>query len=138
MDADALTPGRSTLESIYKDALGNYASKREFLWKHRGGFVHFVLQGIENGSLDNRLGRKNFKLGKLSYALNPELDSQLDSAQLQELADKYLLRQNGAVIETPQYFCMRKAMERALHADNPTRTALEYYEAISNNLEELL
>ncbi len=121
-----------TLENIYKKVFGDYKDNKEFLWKHRGRFVHFVQVGVASGLLDSRFTRKNFRLEKLSYALDPNRDKLLTSKALQSLVQSSLLRNEGAtIIETPQYYWMRLAMARAVTYPNPTRKALELYEQIS-------
>lgn len=120
-----------TLEDIYKEVLGDYKDYKEFLWKHRGRFVHYIQTSVANGQLDSRFTRKHFRLERLSYALDPKRDELLDDKTIGSLAKDYLLTQNGKTLETPQYYWMRQAMTRALAAPNPTRTALELYDNLS-------
>jgi hypothetical protein len=129
--ANAVT--QPTLQTMYQDVLGEYQNQKEFLWKHRGGFVHYIHTAVANGLLDARLTRKYFRLEKLSYALDPGRDALLGTELLGLLADTHLVKINGNLLETPQYFWMRLAMTRALAAANPTRAALELYETLSRN-----
>jgi ribonucleoside-diphosphate reductase alpha chain len=125
-----------TLEGIYKEVLGDFADHKAFLWLHRGGFVHYVLIGIAGGLLDPRLSRKYFKLGKLSYMLDPVRDQLLSEADLTAMADGLLLRDKAQrLLETPQYYWMRLAMMQTVHEPNPTKAALAVYEQLSTRPE---
>lgn len=122
-----------TLENIYKEALGDYKDHKEFLWKHRGRFVHFIQTAIADGLLDARFTRKHFRLERLSYALDPGRDGLLSSKTCSDLAKSNLLRGDDKILETPQYFWMRIAMTQSLDAPNPTRATLELYDKLSKN-----
>lgn len=122
---------QQTLENIYKEVLGDYKDHKEFLWKHRGRFVHFIQTAVADGLLDSRLNKKNFRLWKLSYALNPLRDELLSVEVSGELVRSHLLRQGRKTVETPQYFWMRIAMTQALESASPTRVALELYDQLS-------
>lgn len=120
-----------TLQKIYEQSLGGYGSPQEFLWKHRGSFVHYIQSSVEAGLLDTRFSRKNFKLEKLSYSLNPARDRLISPKDLAVLTKHLLKNQDGVVVETPQYFWMRLAMTHSVDKDNPTREALALYEEFS-------
>lgn len=123
---------RLFLKLLYKKVLGDFATDKEFLWKHRGGFVHFINKGIKEGILDSRLGRKRFRLGELSYVLNPQRDSLLKYIGLVTMSNRYMLKdRNQVLMETPQYFWMRVAMGLALNEKNPTKTAINFYNKMS-------
>lgn len=127
-----------TLQTIYKQALGDYADYKAFLWKHRGGFVHFIQAAIEDGLLDKNMSRKHFKLEKLSYSLEPDRDSLLTVHDVEILAGRLLKDNPGRITETPQYFWMRLAMTQSRQDRNPTRAALELYEQFSLNPKDTL
>ena len=55
-----------------------------------------------------------FDLARLSEALHPERDLQLDYLGLQTLYDRYFLHHQGQRLELPQTFFMRVAMGLAL------------------------
>lgn len=122
---------KPALANIYKEVLGDYKDHKEFSWKHRGSFVHYIQTAAADGLLDARFTRKHFRLERLSYALDPTRDEVLDTPILNDLAKHHLLKQNDAILETPQYYWMRLAMAEALKAPNPTRTALELYDQFS-------
>jgi ribonucleoside-diphosphate reductase alpha chain len=120
-----------TLQAIYKQVLGDHGDHKEFLWKHRGRFVHYIQSSIEAGLLDGDLSRKHFRLEKLSYELKPDRDKLITPKDVILLAE-YLLKNNeGSFVETPQYFWMRLAMQLSTDKANPTREALALYEDFS-------
>lgn len=73
-----------------------------------------------------------FDLARLSEALHPERDLQLDYLGLQTLYDRYFLHHQGQRLELPQTFFMRVAMGLALREDDPTARAIEFYELLSS------
>jgi hypothetical protein len=126
---------QSKLENIYKEVLGNYQDHKEFSWKHRGGFVHYIQEAVTAGLLDSRFNKKHFRLWKLSYELDSMRDELLSDGTISALARNHLLKHDGKIIETPQYYWMRLAMTRALGTENPTRTALELYSTLSKQAQ---
>lgn len=115
---------QTLLATIYKDVLGDFNSKEEFLWRHRGRFVHYLQTAVSQGLLDPRLSRRHFRLEKLSYALEPRRDEDLSAEEILHLK---LLKKGAKILETPQYYFMRLAMQGALGSPNPTRKALDLY-----------
>lgn len=120
-----------TLQAIYKEALGDYGGYKEFLWMHRGRFVHYVQRAIDAGLLEPTYSRKHFKLEKLSYSLDPSRDSLLNATEIAKLANYLLKDTSGKIVETPQYYWMRIAMTRSINTENPTRSALVLYDELS-------
>ncbi len=120
-----------TLQTIYHEVLGDFANHQAFMWKHRGGFVHFIQTAVAHNLLDQRFTRKLFRLERLSYALDPTRDSLLNNMVLDQLLKNELLKDGLNLIEVPQYYWMRQAMMKAVDADNPTRTALKLYDSLS-------
>src|SRR5579871_5307915 len=123
---------RLFLKLLYKKVLGDFTTDKEFIWKHRGGFVHFVNKGLKEGILDPRLGRKRFRLNELSYAIKPKRDALLKYIGLVTMSNRYMLKdRNQVLMETPQYFWMRVAMGLALNEKNPTKAAIDFYNKMS-------
>lgn len=74
-----------------------------------------------------------FDLEELNEAILPERDFQFDYFGLQNVVDRYLMRdQEQNLIELPQHFFMRVAMGLALREDNPTVRAIEFYLLLSS------
>ena len=118
---------------MYKEVLGDFATDKEFLWKHRGGFAHYIRLGVKDKLLDARLAAKKFDLKVLSYALAPERDGHLKYIGLVTMKNRYMIRgRDQHLLETPQYFWMRVAMGLSLNESDPTVAALGFYEKLSN------
>ena len=123
---------RLTRKVLYKEVLGDYATDKEFQWKHRGGFVHYVNRGVKAKLLDARLDSKKFDLKKLSYALDPERDGLLKFIALTTMKTRYMIRdREQLLLETPQYFWMRVAMGLSLNEANATEAAIGFYHKMS-------
>lgn len=91
-----------------------------------------VNRGIDAGRYTPALAEL-FNLDKLDAAIKPERDFQFDYFGLQNVVDRYLIRDlKGALIELPQHFFMRVAMGLALKEDNPTERAIEFYDLLSS------
>lgn len=73
-----------------------------------------------------------FDLEQLERTLISEKDLKLTYLGLQTLYDRYLLHWEGKRFELPQAFFMRVAMGLALHEENPTQRAIEFYELLSD------
>lgn len=125
---------RLFLKLIYKKVLGDFSTEKELLWKHRGGFIHYLKRGIKEKLIDTRLGRKNFDYAKLSYALDLKNDSLFKYIGLVTMTNRYFIKDRNQVwLETPQYFWMRVAMGLSLNEKNPTKSAIEFYHKMSKH-----
>lgn len=85
--------------------------------------------GVELGRLDPEL--LNFDVKRLTEAVKPDRDFDFDYLGLRTLYDRYLLKVNDQLIETPQFFWMRVAMGLALQESERERWAIEFYELLS-------
>lgn len=125
---------RLFLKLIYKKVLGDFSTEKELLWKHRGGFIHYLKRGIKEKLLDPRLGRKNFDFEKLSYALDLQRDSLFKYIGLVTMTNRYFIKDRDQIwLETPQYFWMRVAMGLSLNEKNPTKAAIQFYHKMSQH-----
>ena len=74
----------------------------------------------------------DYDLEELAARLRPDRDDLLSLGGLRNLCDHYLLRDNGRILESPQYFWMRVAMGLAVNEGGQTQSrAVEFYEALS-------
>lgn len=91
---------------------------------------------IDRGIAANRYTpdlRSLFDLDALNNALKYENDYLFDYYGLQNVVDRYLMRDNQKnIIELPQHFFMRVAMGVSLKEDNPTQRAIEFYNLLSS------
>jgi len=90
---------------------------------------------IDRGYAAGRYSRamRGFDFKQLDDALQPDRDFQFDYIGLQNVVDRYLVRDtNDNIIELPQHFLMRVAMGLAINESDPTRRAIEFYNLLSN------
>ena len=73
-------------------------------------------------------------LKKLSEALKIRRDDQFKYLGIQILYDRYFLRQDGKIMESPQAFWMRVAMGLAINEENKDEKAIEFYNLFSQFL----
>jgi ribonucleotide reductase alpha subunit len=91
-----------------------------------------ITRGVDAGRYTPEL-LAIFDLDKLNEALKYENDYLFDYYGLQNVVDRYLMRDNaGKIFELPQHFFMRVAMGVSLKEDNPTQRAIEFYNILSN------
>lgn len=73
-----------------------------------------------------------FDTDRLARGLRLERDQKIAAARLETMRDRYLLREQGRCLETPQYYWMRIAMGLSLNEDRRREErALDFYEALS-------
>lgn len=124
---------RLLLKNIYKNILGEYKTAEELKKLHEQKFAEFLKRGISEGLLDERMNGKIFDLKRLSKALNPAKDQLSKYLGVVTNKNRYALRQqSGAPIEVPQFTHMRIAMGLSFNAADPTASALDFYEHMSN------
>lgn len=97
---------------------------------YEASFAEFIQTGIKNKRLNPELATK-FDLPALSKVLNADFDGFFDYLGLQTLYDRYFLHIEQRRIELPQAFFMRVAMGLALNEAEPTQSAIEFYQLMS-------
>jgi ribonucleoside-diphosphate reductase alpha chain len=97
--------------------------------RYRAAFAAELRAGIASGLFDARLAA--FDHRALAEALRPERDELLQYLGVQTLADRYLAKDGGRVVELPQAFWMRVAMGLAIGEDDPTARAIAFYDLMS-------
>jgi len=91
-------------------------------------------RGIEAGRYAPTMNSSTFDVDALQLAIVPARDLKFDYYGLQNLVDRYLIRDRAQrLIEMPQHFLMRVAMGLALLEDNPTARAIEFYDLLSQH-----
>lgn len=129
---------RLLLKVIYKKVIGDYdndesksVSAEEFAKLHSAHFKTYVLNAVERGLLDKRMGT-TFDLNELASSLRIENDELYKYSGLSTMQNRYLMKnEKQAPLETPQYFWMRVAMGMSLNEKNPTEWAKKFYEKMS-------
>lgn len=120
---------RLLLKNIYKNILGDYETDAELKRLHAKEFPKFVKAAVKEGLLDERMGDGRFDLKALGEALDPVHDELFKYIGVVTNKNRYALRKNsGAPIETPQFTHMRIAMGLSYNEEDPTKTALDFYE----------
>ncbi|HEY4299434.1 MAG TPA: ribonucleoside-diphosphate reductase subunit alpha [Candidatus Didemnitutus sp.] len=134
-DADfAKFAGRIQLTYIYEEVLGwdivrdGVGALKRF---HQQAFVSYVDRGVAIKRLTPRL--KEYDLARLSAAIDPSADLELDFLGVQTLYDRYLIvdktGKRSRRLETPQFFWMRVALGLFLDEKNEREAwAVKLYE----------
>ncbi len=126
---------RLLLKNVYKNILGDYESKDEAKKLHVKKFPAYVKQAVKDGLLDPRMSDGRYDLKKLAEALDPERDELFRYIGLVTNMNRYALRLHGDAkkpLEVPQFTHMRIAMGLSYNEKDPTASALEFYEHMSN------
>jgi ribonucleoside-diphosphate reductase alpha chain len=119
------------LFTIYKSCFNSSTDESVFEMQYKSFFKTNVTRLIKEGILNPELKSYNFK--KLVEALKPERDSMFEFEGIAAVAERYLTRIDGKIVETPQAWLMRVAMGLALGelSENRTEKAIEFYEMLS-------
>ena len=125
---------RLLLKTIYKKVLGAYETPEDLKKLHQKEFPKYLKTAVEMGLLDPRMADgKTFDIKKLAAALNPEKDDLSKYLGVITNKNRYALRKgSGEPIEVPQFTHMRIAMGLSYNAENPTESALDFYEHMSS------
>ena len=120
------------VNALYKEVFRESVDSDTFDLQYKKSFV----QGIKKLTKKEILNEKllGYDLKKLSEALVPERDRKFKYLGLQILIDRYFIRSNNKIIESPQAFWMRIAMGLALNEKNKEERAIEFYNLFSNLL----
>ena len=120
------------LNCLYKEVFKEGVDSDTFELQYRKSFVC----NIKKLASVNRLNKKllTFDLKTLSEALVIDRDDKFKYLGIQILSDRYFIRQDGKIMESPQSFWMRVAMGLALEEKNPNEKAIEFYNLFSSLL----
>lgn len=122
---------RLLLKKIYKQVSKKSILQSEIDDTYRQTFIVGIKEGVAHTIASNQL--LDFDIHTLSQSIVPERDYLLDYMGLRTLYERYLLRDmKGNLLELPQSFWMRIAMGLALHEDDKTARAIEFYTALSS------
>ena len=123
---------RLLLKNTYKNILGEYTNADELKKLHETSFAGYLKEGISEGLLDTRMSSKVFDIKKLAKAIDPTRDKLSHYLGVVTNNSRYALRRNGGIaIEVPQYTHMRIAMGLSFNDEDPTASALDFYEHMS-------
>lgn len=123
---------RLQLKNLYKKVLGAYGDAATLKKLHTKAFPAYLKANVKEGLLDKRMVDGRFDLKVLAAALEPSRDGLMRYLGVITNRNRYSLRKNsGESVEVPQFTAMRIAMGLSILEEDPTKTALEFYEYIS-------
>ena len=120
---------RLLLNNLYKEVFKEGVDSDVFELQYRKIFILNLKKLVACGRLDKRL--LDFDLKRLSEGLRLRRDKLIKYVGAQIFYDRYFLRHEGKVMETPQGFWMRTAMGLCLNEENKEERALEFYNLLS-------
>ena len=123
---------RLLLNCLYKEVFKEGVDSDAFELQYRKSFIQNIKKLVKSERLDSRL--LEFDLLKLSESIRIRRDKLFKYLGAQILFDRYLLRDEDRIMETPQAFWMRVAMGLSINEENKTDRAIEFYEIFSNML----
>jgi ribonucleoside-diphosphate reductase alpha chain len=123
---------RLLLNCLYKEVFKEGVDSDTFKLQYRKSFIQNTKKLIKDNRLDKRLS--GFNLSKLSEALKIRRDKNLKYLGVQILYDRYFIRQEDKIMETPQSFWMRVAMGLAINEEDKDTKAIEFYDLLSELL----
>lgn len=124
---------RLLLETVYREVFAEKFNGKTLEVMYTDSFIRNLKRGVEAERLNPELLK--FDLDKITNALKPERDRELNYLGLQTLYDRYFIHINEEKIEAPQHFWMRVSMGLALaeKAEDREKYAIDFY----NNLSTL-
>jgi len=120
------------LNTLYKEVFKEGVDSDTFKLQYRKSFIQNTKKLVKENRLDERL--LDFDLAFLSENIKIRRDKNLKYLGVQILYDRYFLRIDGKIMETPQSFFMRVAMGLSINEDNKNERAVEFYNLISQQL----
>lgn len=117
------------LNTLYKEVFNEGVDSDVFKLQYRKSFIQNIKKLVKSNRLDSRL--LDFDLSLLSESLKIRRDKSLKYLGSQILFDRYFLRLDNKIMETPQSFYMRVAMGLAINEDNKNEKAIEFYDLLS-------
>ena len=123
---------RLLLNCLYKEAFREGVNSDTFELQYKKSFIQNIKKLVKDNRLDEKL--LEFDLTKLSEAMRVSRDKKFKYLGIQILFDRYFIRQDGKIMETPQAFWMRVAMGLAINEDDKEEKAIKFYNVFSKML----
>ncbi|MAG59883.1 ribonucleoside-diphosphate reductase subunit alpha [Candidatus Woesebacteria bacterium] len=120
---------RLLLNNLYKEVFNEGVDSDVFELQYRKSFIQNIKRLVSAGRLDRRL--LDFDLRKLSSSLDIGRDRLFKYLGVQTLYDRYFIRRDGKIMESPQAFWMRVAMGLAIEEKDRDEKAIEFYDLMS-------
>ena len=123
---------RLLLNCLYKEVFKEGVDSDTFFLQYRKSFIQNIKKLVKSNRLNKAL--LDFDLQKLSEALKIRRDKNFKYLGIQILYDRYFIRQDYKIMETPQSFWMRIAMGLSINEEDKTEKAIEFYDLLSQML----
>jgi ribonucleoside-diphosphate reductase alpha chain len=123
---------RLLLNCLYKEVFKEGVDSDTLELQYKKSFIQNIKHLTKAGRTDSRL--LDFDLKRLSEALKISRDEDFKYLGLQTLHDRYFIRENGKILESPQGFWMRVAMGLSINEKDKNKKAIEFYELMSSFL----
>jgi ribonucleoside-diphosphate reductase alpha chain len=120
------------LNCLYKEVFKEGVDSDTFKLQYRKSFIQNTKKLVKENRLDKRL--LEFDLSQLSESLKIRRDKNLKYLGVQILYDRYFIRQDNKIMETPQSFWMRVSMGLAINETDKNAKAIEFYDLLSQLL----
>ena len=120
---------RLLLNNLYKEVFREGVDSDLFSLQYKKAFVQNVKKLVKSEKINSELLK--FDLAYLAENLNLERDKKFKYLGVQILYDRYLIREDGKVMESPQAFWMRVAMGLSINEEDKNEKAIEFYNLIS-------
>ncbi len=120
------------LNCLYKEVFKEGVDSDTFELQYRKSFVYNIKKMASKSILNEKI--LEFDLKMLSESLVIDRDDKFKYLGIQILTDRYFIRQDKKIMESPQAFWMRVAMGLALNEENKNEKAIEFYNLFSQFL----
>jgi ribonucleoside-diphosphate reductase alpha chain len=117
------------LNCLYKEVFREGVDSDILDLQYRKTFIQNIKQLSKTNRIDKKLN--SFDLKRLAEALKPSRDLKFKYLGLKTLHDRYFIRQDGKVMESPQGFWMRVAMGLSINESDKEGSAIEFYNLMS-------
>lgn len=130
----SLVAARLLLNCLYKEVFRESVDCDTFVEDYRSAFVKSIKRGVKAGVYTDKL--LEYDLKDLAAYIQPDRDLLYHYIGIQNLYDRYFLRIDDKLIETPQHFNMRVAMGVCLSEtkENRQNAVKSLYDVYSNHL----
>ncbi len=125
-----LLAARLLRQKLYREVCGRTVDSDSFDEAYRRAFIDGIHRGGAAGVFDPALYEMDLKA--LADSIVPDRDDALTYLGTQTLYERYFVRIDGEVAETPQAFWMRVSMGLAIQEDDPVARSRQFYEELSN------
>jgi ribonucleoside-diphosphate reductase alpha chain len=117
------------LNCLYKEVFREGVDSDTLDLQYRKIFIQNIKNLVSVGRLDKRL--LDFDLKKIAEALAPSRDRKFKYLGLKTLHDRYFIKKDGKIMESPQGFWMRVALGLAINEKDKEDRAIEFYNVMS-------